>query len=241
MKLLFLGTRGGIKARSKEHYRHASLLIKQGSERIMIDCGGDWLTHLTTLKPTAIVITHAHPDHVNGLKNGAPCPVYATADTYDRIKRYPLAEKIVVIPNNTFALGSLILTPFSVEHSLNAPAVGYRIAHNNKILFYAPDLVSIVNKEEALRNVALYIGDGAIITRRLLIRKRNNEHIGHAPIAEQLAWCQQARIPRALITHCGTEIVTGNPEFIEEELAFLRVTYRVTVAVAYDGMVIKHF
>ena len=32
----------------------------------MIDCGADWLKRLPCVAPTAIVITHAHPDHAFG-------------------------------------------------------------------------------------------------------------------------------------------------------------------------------
>jgi glyoxylase-like metal-dependent hydrolase (beta-lactamase superfamily II) len=48
----------------------------------MIDCGADWLARLKAVAPSAIVITHAHPDHAFGLARGAPCPVYATAETW---------------------------------------------------------------------------------------------------------------------------------------------------------------
>ncbi len=241
MDLLFLGTRGGIKARSKAHCRHASLLVKQSRHRVMIDCGADWLSHLSSIKPTAIVITHAHPDHVGGLKSGAPCPVYATADTFTRIKRYPIDKKIIVFPNIPFTVGSLTLTAFSLEHSLNAPAVGYRITQNGSVFFYAPDLVSIIDKNKALPGVSLYIGDGAIITRKLLIRQHTKERTGHAPIAEQLSWCKDAGITQALITHCGTEIVTGDPRLIESKIELLKEEYGVDLELATDGMLIKSF
>lgn len=51
----------------------------------MLDCGADWLGRVARLRPSAIVLTHAHPDHAAGLADGAPCPVYATAETWDRI------------------------------------------------------------------------------------------------------------------------------------------------------------
>jgi len=42
-----------------------------------------------------------------------------------------------------------------------------------------------------------------------MVRKRNGILIGHAPIAEQLRWCQQAGVRHAIFTHCGSEIVGG--------------------------------
>jgi glyoxylase-like metal-dependent hydrolase (beta-lactamase superfamily II) len=53
----------------------------------MIDCGADWLERVRSIAPTAIVLTHAHPDHAAGLAKGAPCPVYATKDTLALIAR----------------------------------------------------------------------------------------------------------------------------------------------------------
>ena len=62
----------------------------------MLDCGADWLGRVARLRPSAIVLTHAHPDHAGGLADGAPCPVYATAETWGRIGRYPIAERRII-------------------------------------------------------------------------------------------------------------------------------------------------
>src|SRR5512136_1527785 len=74
LRLTFLGTRGGIGIRSPRHHRHSSLLVQYAGTRIMIDCGLDWLHRVNMLLPTAIVLTHAHPDHASGLAQGAPRP-----------------------------------------------------------------------------------------------------------------------------------------------------------------------
>src|ERR671930_2576637 len=87
-ELTFLGTRGEIEVRSRRHRRHSSALVRHGGARIMIDCGADWLGRVRAIAPTAIVLTHAHPDHAAGLAEGAPCPVYATEATFDLLDRY---------------------------------------------------------------------------------------------------------------------------------------------------------
>jgi Metallo-beta-lactamase superfamily len=81
----FLGTRGEIDVRSRCHRRHSSLLIQRNAARVMIDCGADWLDLLDAVSPTAIVLTHAHPDHAAGLARGASCPVFATKETWNLI------------------------------------------------------------------------------------------------------------------------------------------------------------
>jgi glyoxylase-like metal-dependent hydrolase (beta-lactamase superfamily II) len=78
VKLTFLGTRDEIDARTRRHRMHTSLLVSYRGANVMIDCGLDWLGKLKRVGPCAIVLTHAHPDHAWGLKQGAPCPVYAT-------------------------------------------------------------------------------------------------------------------------------------------------------------------
>src|SRR5438067_1421360 len=85
MKLTFLGTRGEIDTRTRRHRMHTSLLVSHGGARAMIDCGLDWLGKFERLHPSAIVLTHAHPDHAWGLKRGAPCPVYAPQKTWQEL------------------------------------------------------------------------------------------------------------------------------------------------------------
>src|ERR1041385_6097479 len=77
MKLTFLGTRGEIEKRTRRHRMHTSLMISHRNADVMIDCGLDRLGKFERLHPSAIVLTHAHPDHAWGLKRGAPFPVYA--------------------------------------------------------------------------------------------------------------------------------------------------------------------
>jgi glyoxylase-like metal-dependent hydrolase (beta-lactamase superfamily II) len=92
MKLTFLGTRGEIDARTRRHRMQTSLLVAHRGVRVMIDSGLDWLGKLKRVDPSAIVLTHAHPDHAWGLKRGAPCPVYATEKTWKELLHYPVSQ-----------------------------------------------------------------------------------------------------------------------------------------------------
>ena len=172
MKFTFLGTRGGIIARSPLHYRHSSLLISFRSTAILIDWGEDWLEKKPP-RVAGLLITHAHPDHVGGIAHGFPAPVYATHDTWERIKRFSLRERTTIISRKPFTIGPFMIESFHVYHSIHAPAVGYRIQAGKRTLFYVPDLIKIIDEEAALKNVDLYVGDGAIITRSLLVRTKN--------------------------------------------------------------------
>src|SRR5258707_8744732 len=88
VKLTFLGTRGEIDTRTRRHRMHTSLLVSYRGANVMIDCGLDWLGKLKRVSPSAIVLTHAHPDHAWGLKEGAPCPVYAPEKTSRELRHY---------------------------------------------------------------------------------------------------------------------------------------------------------
>lgn len=166
MKLTFLGTRGEINAGTRRHRMHSSLLVSSDRDRsVMIDCGLDWIRRLSRLHPDAIVLTHAHPDHAGGLKNGAQCPVYATAQTWIGVRSQDIETRVVIRPQTRIKICGITFEAFPVEHSIRAPAVGYRVTAAGASIFYVPDLVRIYDRTAALRGIQYYIGAGASLTR----------------------------------------------------------------------------
>jgi phosphoribosyl 1,2-cyclic phosphodiesterase len=201
----------------------------------VIDCGLDWRGRIARLRPDAVVLTHAHPDHAAGLRDGAPCPVYATVPTWRGIERYPIAERRFVEPRRPLEVVGMSFEAFSVEHSLRAPAVGYRVTAGRRVIFYAPDLVSIAGEQEALSAIELYVGDGAAV-RRSIVRRRNGRTIGHASIRLQLEWCATAGVRRAVFTHCGSAIVKGDARRIGSAVRELGAQHGVDARIAHDGL-----
>jgi len=235
MTLTFLGTRGEIEMRTRRHRMHTSLLVSYRGARVMIDCGLDWLGKFQRLHPGAIVLTHAHSDHAWGLRNGAPCPVYAPESTWQELQRYPIKDRHVIKHRTPTKICGTTFEAFPVEHSILSPAVGYRVSAGRARIFYAPDLIFIHERKAALDGVRVYIGDGATLTRSF-IRRRGKALIGHSPVRTQLTWCQKEGVLHAIITHCGSEIVTGDEREISAKLRAIAAERGVKVRIAYDGM-----
>ena len=213
---------------------HSSMAVSYYDTCLVIDCGEDWLGQVSSWRAQAIVVTHAHPDHAGGLKEGAPCPVYATAESWEILAGFKVRERRVVAPRQAFEIGGIRLEAFRVEHSTRAPAVGYRLKAGEVVVFYVPDVVWIHEREEALSGCKVYVGDGATLTRSM-VRKSEDTLIGHTPVRTQLTWCRKMGVPRAIITHCGSEIVAGNRGEIEARLQEMADQRSVEAQIAYDG------
>jgi len=234
MKLTFLGTRGEIEGRTRRHRRHSSLLVSYCGAKVMIDCGLDWLGKFEQLHADAIVLTHAHPDHAWGLKDGAYCPVHAPQKTWRTLKHCDIEDRRLIKERTPARICGITFEAFPVEHSILAPAVAYRVSAGRMTIFYAPNLVFIRDRAAALKGVQIYIGDGATLTRSF-IRRRGKTLIGHSPVRTQLTWCAKERVPRAVITHCGSEIVKGDERKIGAQLRELAVGCGIEVSIAHDG------
>ncbi|NIP83289.1 MAG: MBL fold metallo-hydrolase, partial [Gemmatimonadetes bacterium] len=141
MKLTFLGTRGEIEARTRRHRMHTSLLVEYRGGRVMVDAGEDWreAVHELRPRPHGIVVTHAHPDHAWGLETGAPAPVWATGVAWEAMEGYaiPRSERRAVELRTPFRIRDIVFEAFGVEHSIRAPAVGYRIRAGRVTVWYA--------------------------------------------------------------------------------------------------------
>jgi len=55
-------------------------------------------------------------------------------------------------------------------------------------------------------------------------------------VRTQLTWCAKEGIPRAIITHCGSEIVTKDERKLSEKLYATAAERGIEARIAYDGM-----
>lgn len=227
VSLKFLGTRGEIEEYSKNHQYHSSLLLAAKRFRLLIDYGVLHKKDLNKIKPDAVLITHAHPDHYIWTKKEekTSIPAYLTKETLNYGKFKPQNYKIIK-PNKKFNLGPFKILPYKVLHSIRCPAVGFKISVNKKTLVYNPDLVDIINKNKILRKVDCYIGDGSCVQSNL-VRKKDGKIWGHARISTQINWCKKYPIKNITFTHLGKETLRKEKKFRKEH---------PEIILAYDEM-----
>ncbi|NMT64380.1 MBL fold metallo-hydrolase [Marinobacter orientalis] len=238
MKLTFLGTRGYIDPATDRHRRHTATLVSYRGRTLMIDCGADWRQEVWRVKPHALVITHAHPDHAFGLQDGAPCPVWATTESWQAMADWPIEERLrhTMAPRRREVIEGIGVEAFPVIHSRRAPAVGYRLDAGRVTVFYAPDVVWIEGRERAFDGVRCYIGDGASLDRSLVRKDKEGNLVGHTSVRTQLTWCRKEGVPEMIVTHCGEQIVGGDERKLGATLRQYAGERGVRACIAHDGM-----
>jgi hypothetical protein len=55
-------------------------------------------------------------------------------------------------------------------------------------------------------------------------------------VRTQLGWCAKEDVPRAVITHCGSEIVTGDERAIRKTIVAIAHEMAIEAEIAHDGM-----
>ena len=221
MKLHFYGTKGYVDESSSSHSGHSAFTIEADGFRLLCDFGENRLGLLEEIRPDAIFVSHAHPDHSWGLGEGTHAPVYASAITHDLTAKFPLGDRIVLEPGKRVRVGPFRLTAFPVVHSTRCPGVAARLEVSGHVVVYSGDVVAFEAPAEALADARLYVGDGSTLTASLVRRQPGGALVGHTTVRAQLGWLAKAGVPRAVFSHFGTGPIELGDEALEAALTEL--------------------
>jgi hypothetical protein len=72
-----------------------------------------------------------------------------------------------------------------------------------------------------------------------MVRRKGRALIGHAPIATQLDWCEEAGVRQAIFTHCGSPIVCANAAETDVHIRQLGLEHGMEAQIAYDGFQLR--
>lgn len=199
--------------------RTAIAIESQAGERLLIDTPPDLRSQLLAAairKVDAILFTHTHADHINGLDEvrilnriaGHPLPAYATAPVLAELARRfayafepwngagfsrPVLEGRAVAPGQTIAVAGLQVRLFDQDHGFSR-TLGLRIAD----FAYSTDVREL--------DEAAFAALAAIDTWIVGCFQRRGPHSVHADLERVLGWVRRLGVRRTILTHMGTDM-----------------------------------
>ena len=225
-------------AEPRNRRRRSSILIEKDDTTVLIDAGPDLREQMLSAgvkKLDAVIFTHAHADHTQGIDDlrafvvygGTPLPVYgfpelmqqirarfsymfggATAGYYDK----PFLAMRELTPE--LRIGALDFTLFEQDHTV-CRTIGVRTGD----FAYSTDL-------KHLPDAALQTLDG--VKTWVVAAVRREPHIAHAHLAQVLDWIARIGPDLAILTHLN----------ISMDYRQLLDTLPSGVEPAYDGRVV---
>jgi ribonuclease BN (tRNA processing enzyme) len=199
---------------SPTHRGHSAFVVEEDGFRLLCDFGENHQGRMRSVRPDALVVSHAHPDHAWGLRERSAMPVYASAATHAILRDLPIGSPVSMAPGRRRRVGPFRITLFPVAHSVRCPCTGVRVEAAGASVLYSGDVVAFPDPEAAFRDIDLYVGDGSTLTESLVRRHASGALIGHAPVRTQLGWLARHGVGRAIFAHFGK----GPIELGDEEL-----------------------
>jgi len=206
-------------AGGKSRRNSTSTLLSVGDQHLLVDAPKGILDMVGArgAKPKYVLIEHAHEDVVGGLHElrALKPNVFATKEVWAFIRRNYRAlsgqkgrfeeiynfNRYVIASGQPFKMGTFTVTPTPVGPS----KLGFKMELGGKTVWHGSSVPSIP-KQEALKGVDIYIGDGASLSGEK----------GHASMAEQIRWAQKAGVQKIFFTQIGH--LEKSHEEIDEEL-----------------------
>ncbi len=253
MHLTFLGTSAGwplprlgcnceicTSHDPKDKRTRTQILI---DDKVLLDAGPDTYNHLLPLNVTqklkAVLISHAHPDHILGLWD-LPHIYGRNENEVDKIKLFVTREVLnnirstffsqfqpIVVsiqkPLETFNIEHAKITYFPVIHG-KTPAFGIKYK-NGKFIAYIPDFNRILpSSQRVIRDCHVLIIDGSSLGKL-------GQSPGHISIQDGITISKNLKAKSVYFVHIGHK--TGTHKFLEN---YLRENAGRNFHIAYDGL-----
>ena len=220
----------------RDNRLRTSLLIEQGGVTIAIDAGPDFRQQMlrsSTRKLDAILLTHAHKDHIAGMddvrafnyKTQDAIDIYAEKRVQDEVKKeysYVFAEfrypgipqmRLNEIDDSPFSVRGVQVLPVRVRH-LNLEIYGFRLGP----FAYITDASYIPEESKSKLSGVKYLVINAL---------RKEKHISHFSLREAIEHIHELSPRKAFITHVSHQM--GLYKDVERELP-------QGIVLAYDGL-----
>ncbi|MGM0986613.1 MAG: phosphonate metabolism protein PhnP [Pseudomonadota bacterium] len=189
--------------------------------RYLIDAGRmDLAESCERERPSAILLTHYHADHVQGLLHlrwgkGAPLPVFGPKDAngFADLFRHPgvLDFRAALKPFRPLLLPSLTVTPVPLHHS--KPTLGYCLDDGGGRLAYLTDTCGLPGATE--RFLREWQPDALVLDTGHPSSAGNPTNHNSLPMALQII--ERFDISAAYLTHIGHELdreLAESPNFL---------------------------
>jgi phosphoribosyl 1,2-cyclic phosphate phosphodiesterase len=223
----------------KDNRLRSSILIQSEEKTIIVDTGPDFRQQMlreNVQKLDAVVLTHAHKDHIAGLddirafnfKQKAAIDIYATEAVQEALKiefhyifseyKYPGIPQVNLktIHHQDFSIGDITFKPIEVMH-FKLPVLGFRI----KDFTYITDAKTISESEQDK------IKGSKILVINALQREK---HISHFTLNEAIEFAQKIDAEKTYFTHISHKL--GKHIDVSKELP-------KGIELAYDGLVLE--
>ncbi|MCR5192087.1 MAG: MBL fold metallo-hydrolase [Bacteroidales bacterium] len=225
--------------------RTSAIVSDSDGNNVLVDIGPDFRAQMLShniCHLEAILITHAHRDHVGGIDDIRPLnwvqhrnmDVYANSQAINSLKHdyhyifeehlYPGLPEVTlhdVSDCEPFSVGLFTITPIRGLHK-DLPVLGYRFDERaGKSLAYITDMNHIDQSEKSkLNNLDLLVINAL----------RKQKHFSHFCLPEALAVISQCNPRQAYLTHMSHEMGL---------YAVVNPSLPPTVSLAYDNLVVN--